>query len=140
MEPATFSVLCIFGLIITILLCVVLIVILKYFQLCCFEQTDSRESTYRSVGTNTDETNTEEANVDEHIYESIPDIGLRLDDYYMDDSYSDQESLHFEKKLIDFSQNRIYFELEQEAGEPGCHCEGACNCNRCQDCDDHFYH
>ena len=125
MEPLTFTVLCIFGIIIIILLCIILTVISKYFKVCCFEETDPCECTYKSVGTNTEETN-----LDEHIYESIPDIRLRLDDYYMDDSYSDQESLQFDKDVSDFSQHRIYFELEQETTEPECHCEGACNCRQ----------
>ena len=128
MEPLSFTFLCIFCLIITILLCVIIVLILKTSNVCSFEHRDS--DNLKSVGTSTDESAFEETNLEEHVYESILDIGLHLEDFYIDDTYSEQESLKFHTNNFP-KPEKIYFELEQEAE---CHCAGACNCGQ-----GHFY-
>ena len=80
MEPLSFMFLCIFCLIITILLCVIIVLILKTSNVCSFENTDS--DNLKSVGTSTDKSAFEETNLEEHVYKSIPDIGLHLEDLY----------------------------------------------------------
>ena len=60
-----------FGLIITILLCVIIFLILKTSNLCSCD--DRGSDNLKSVGTSTDETALEETNLEEHVYESIPD-------------------------------------------------------------------
>ena len=79
MEPLSFTFLCIFCLIITILLCVIIVLILKTSNVCSFEHRDS--DNLKSVGTSTDESAFEETNFEEHVYESILDIGLHLEDF-----------------------------------------------------------
>ena len=130
MEPLSFTFLCVFCLIITILLCVIIVLILKTSNVCCFEHRDSRN--LKSVRTSTDESAFKETNLEEHVYKSIPDIRLHLEDFYIDDTYSEQESLKFHTNNFP-KPERIYFELEQEAE---CDCVGACNCNCGQG---HFY-
>ena len=129
MEPLSFTFLCVFGLIITILLCVIIFLILKTSNLCSCDHSGSNK--FKSVGTSTDETALEETNLEEHVYKSIPDIGLHLEDFYIDDTYSEQESLKFHTNNFP-KPERIYFELEQEVE---CNCAGSCNCSQ-----GHFYH
>ena len=124
MEPLSFTFLCVFGLIITILLCVIIFLILKTSNLCSCDHRGS--DNLKSVGTSTDETALEETNLEEHVYESIPDIGLHLEDFYIDDTYSEQESLKFQTNNFP-KPERTYFELEKQAE---CHCLGACNCGQ----------
>ena len=124
MEPLSFTFLCVFCLIITILLCVIIVLILKTSNVCSCGHRDS--DNLKSVGTSTEESAFEETNVEEHVYESIPDIGLHLEDFYIDDTYSEQESLKFHTNNFP-KPERIYFELEQEAESD---CAGACNCGQ----------
>ena len=111
-----------FGLIITILLCV--IILLKTSNLCSCDHRGSNN--LKSVGTSTDETALEETNLEEHVYKSIPDIRLHLEDFYIDDTYSEQESLKFQTNNFP-KPERTYFELEKQAE---CQCRGACNCSQ----------
>ena len=84
MEPLSFTFLCVFCLIITIHLCVIIVLIFKTSKVCSFEHRDSHN--LKSVGTSTDESAFEETNLEEHVYESIPDTGLHLEDFYIDDT------------------------------------------------------
>ena len=102
-------------------MCVIIVLILKTSNICSCEHRDS--DNLKSVGTSTDKSAFEETNVEEHVYKSILDIGLHLEDFYRDDTYSKQESLKFHTNNFP-KPERIYFELEQEAE---CDCVGACN-------------